>query len=94
MWFKVYANHGGGHQGYTEEFVWRDERPSKDEREYMWNEMIEGNRMNNAIGSVKLVRVLPEKVRLEKIERCKGQIVHAQAMLKILGAPVLEPFVF
>jgi len=94
MWFKVWARHGGGHMGYTEEFVWRDERPSKDEREYMWNDMVEGNHMNNASGGVNLVRVLPEKARLEKVERYKSQIVCAQKMLKILGAPVLEPFVF
>lgn len=94
MWFKVYANHGGGHQSYTEEFVWRNERPSKDERKYMWEEMVDGNRMNNAIGGVRLVRALPEKVRTQKIENYKRKIEASMKMLKILGAPMLEPFIF
>ena len=94
MWFKVYADHGGGHQSYTEEYVWRTQRPPAYEREEMWKDMVNRNYLSNALGGVRLVRKLPEEVRLEKIERFKREIVYSMEMLKILGAPVLEPFVF
>lgn len=94
MWFKVHVMHGPGHQSETEEYVWRIKRPCWNERDEMFKSFCESNYLRNAIGDVKLAQELPEKVRLEKIEWFKREIVYAQKMLKILGAPVLEPFVF
>jgi len=94
MWFKIHARHGSGHMGYTEEYMWQDERPSRGERESIWEWLVDKNNLHNARGGVTLVRELPEKVRLEKIADYKGCIERDMKMLKILGAPVLEPFVF
>lgn len=94
MWLKIYAMHGPGHQSETEEYVWREKKPSPNERQEMFENMAERHYLNNASGKVTLVKVLPEKVRQEKIRYCKLSIEHDMKMLKILGAPVLEPFVF
>lgn len=93
MWFKLYAMHGGGHQGQSEDYFWRVQCPSHGEREDMWHEWVRDNYIRSAKGGVSLVRELPEKVRLEKIEHYKHTIVHAQQMLKVLGVAQLEPFI-
>jgi hypothetical protein len=60
----------------------------------MWEDFVARNWMHNAKGGVKLVREIPEKVRLEKIDYYKRTIIHAQQMLKVLGVVQLEPFIF
>lgn len=85
MWFRLYAMHGGGHQGDSEHYVWRPRRPSANEREEMWKEWVDRSYLHNAKGGVTLVRKLPEKVRQEKIEDYRRTIKHAQEMLGVLG---------
>ena len=85
MWLKLYAMHGGGHQGDSEHYVWRDTRPSANERESMWHDWVSRSYLRNAKGGVKLIRELPEKVRLEKIEDYRRTIQRAREMLRILG---------
>lgn len=85
-WYKISVDHGGGHQSHSERFVWRDERASKAEREQMFEDFCEDRYMENAIGKVRAVAKLPEKVRREKIDDYRYEIDHAKRMLKILGA--------
>lgn len=86
--------HGPGHQSETTEYVWRAVKPSPDERQEMLEDMVQRHYLHNASGKVTLVRALPENVRQEKIQLMKRNIEYSMKMLKILGAPVLEPFVF
>lgn len=83
MWYKFYANHGPGHQGYTEDYFYISGILSDDDRRAYWDNWV--YRFDYPIGDIEPVDKLPEKIRLEKIEYYQSNIKSCKFMLKQLG---------
>lgn len=83
-WYKIYASHGAGHQGYDEEYEYSKERLDKPEKELLWNAFVQKGGWFNCSGDVKYVRKLPEEIRLKKIKQYKDEISGCKRMLLVL----------
>ena len=85
-WYKFYADHGGGHQSHTEEYRYFPSRIRRQDKEDLWRDWADGKRFggDSAIGDIKMVRKLPENVLKAKLESARANVVHWQAMVKIL----------
>jgi hypothetical protein len=91
-WYRIFANHGPGHQSSTEFYRWNDEPlTTKQQREDAWQEAFE--RYDDAIGDVELCDRLPHHIREQKIEGCRNTIEHARKMLNILGNTLTKPVI-
>lgn len=84
-WYKFHAIHGPGHQGHTAEYLWYDHTPSKAERRELWDDWVNRERLDDAVGSVMPVKELPEPERLAQIEHYRYMCMRAQRMLELLG---------
>jgi hypothetical protein len=85
-WYKFYADHGPGHQSHSEDYRYHAEPLRKADRADEWEEWIYGFRhiQSHAIGDIKLVRKLPEKIRKAKLEAAKSNLKHWQKMVMVL----------
>lgn len=80
-WYKVFCDHGGGHQSHSEYYHWEDKKLTKDDRRQIWEEAF--NDLTWPIGDVILVSKLPldyynkmlsgvqEKIKTFKEEKIK-----------------------
>lgn len=84
IWYKCWADHGGGHQGHSEKYFSSSEPLAKDECESIWLDWANKNYYSNAIGDVEEVQTLPEKERQNQIRYYEQQIRNAERMLEEL----------
>lgn len=83
MWYKFWAHHGPGHQSSTEWYEWHSRKLHKSDIEYIFEQRFAHS--SQCTGWHKIVRRLPAKVRMEKIERILDRRERDVAMLKRLG---------
>ena len=88
-WYKISAQHGGGHQGYTYFYRWFDRRMSKYEKESLWEDLFRNT--NNAIGNVEQVKTVPEYMVKRIRENCLSTIKHRKKLLKVLDKTKVIP---
>jgi predicted solute-binding protein len=58
MWYKLTAQHGPGHQGATEEYIWSCKLEA-DDRKDTWNRWVATNGFQQALGQIAMVRKIP-----------------------------------
>jgi len=91
-WYRIFANHGPGHQSSTEFYCWYEKAlDTKESRKDAWEESFE--RYDDAIGDVELVDRLPHHIREQKIEHCRAIIDHTRKMLSVLGNTLTKPVI-
>jgi len=83
-WYKLYADYGPGHQSHSEEYISSYKILKGVAAGEIWSEWAEDKGFDDAVGNIKLVRKLPEKVRLRKIEEYKDEYCNARDMLNAL----------
>lgn len=86
-WYLLRITHGPGHQSAHEEYIWHGmaEEPTQDERREWCDDTINQLQLDYPISHITKVDVLPEDVRLKKVQYYRWRILGAQHMLKILG---------
>ena len=57
---------------------------NKADREYHWEDWVQRNYWDDAVGDVRLVRKLPEEVRKRKLESAKTNVEYYQNLVKML----------
>lgn len=82
-WYRVYADHGPGHQSHTESYIYRNKPLTKEERESEWEQLVYDRHLNDAIGKVDLVKRVPEHILAEKIESARSLAKYYKWMLKV-----------
>jgi hypothetical protein len=93
-WYRIFANHGPGHQSSTEFYRWYEEAlATKQQREDAWEEAFGDGRYDWPIGDVELCDRLPHHIREQKIEGCRNTIEHARKMLNVLGNTLTKPVI-
>ena len=80
-WYKIEANTGPGHQSHFLDYVWRDKRLTKQEKQELFEDALAHS---DAIGSINAIKQLPAKVRDQKIALYKRRIEIANKMLTML----------
>ena len=80
-WYKIEAHTGLGHQSHYLDYVWRDEKLTKEEKRWMFEDVF---RDRDAVGDVVVVRRLPVKTRDQKIAMYKQRIEDTNKMLAML----------
>lgn len=85
-WYRFYADHGPGHQGQSEKFVYADESWDAEDLESEWEDWCQQNWLEDATGDVELVKELPEEERQEQIKGYRGRVRRAIKILTILKA--------
>ena len=84
-WYKFSADHGPGHQSRSESYQFFVEPiETKADKEYHWEDWVQRNFWDDAVGDVRLVRKLPETVRLEKLASAKTKVKYYQTLVKML----------
>ena len=81
-WYYYHANHGGGHQGQTEEYIFHDEEIQPDASEDYWQDWAELQRINNARGTVTQVQHLPADVQQRLTRIWTNKRNHANTVLR------------
>jgi hypothetical protein len=84
-WYKVFADHGPGHQSHTEFYTFERETLKEDSREALWQDHFDTGRYEWPIGGVKLVKKLPEQIRVSKLASYESKLKHDRFMLQVLG---------
>lgn len=84
-WYRIYANHGPGHQSSTEFYRWF-EKPlaTKESRKDAWEGIFDDGRYDWPIGDVERVDRLPQHIYDEKVSGYWNSINHAKRMLTVL----------
>ena len=82
-WYKIYADHGPGHQSHTTYYKWFDEPLTKDDRQFEFDDHFKETHW--PIGYVKKIKRLPSNIRESKIEDWTEKLQKAEKMLKILS---------
>jgi hypothetical protein len=92
-WYRIYANHGPGHQSSTEFYRWY-EKPldTKDKRKEAWEEEFAYN-YDWPIGDVELCDKLPQHIHDNKIKGFQSDIEHAHRMLDVLRGTPTKPVI-
>lgn len=91
-WYRIFANHGPGHQSSSEFYSFFEEPlTTKESRESAWQDAFD--RYDDAIGDVELVDKLPHHIREQKIEHCRAIIDHTRKMLSVLGNTLTKPVI-
>lgn len=80
-WYKLDARHGPGHQTRTVEYFWRDISLSVVGKNALMNTFLEHE---NPVGTVSLVRKLPNHIRVQKIREYRSRRSYATKMLRML----------
>lgn len=85
QWYRLYARHGPGHQGFTETYKlfpkdWDDEILEYELEDWVWD-----TRLDNVIAYIEPVDGLPQEIINRKINHYKARILNAQEMLEILA---------
>lgn len=80
VWYKVYANHGGGHQGYAEKYVYETTPLSEAGLRNLWDDMCRN--MNNASGKVVVVKAPPQEYVRERIEHFERDMEYTKEQIK------------
>jgi hypothetical protein len=81
MWYKLTADHGPGHQGHTEDYLWSHKMDPEEQKD-TWE--IWANQFDNAVGTITQVRKLPPKTIKELTERHQQKIKTSQHILQQL----------
>ena len=85
-WYRLYADHGPGHQGQSEKYEFYGDGWDEESLRELWQDWCHKDFLDDAIGDVELVKELPEKERQEQIEKYRNRIESDFKMLQILGA--------
>jgi hypothetical protein len=93
-WYRIFANHGPGHQSSTEFYCWY-EKPldTKEKRKEAWETAFDDVRYDWPIGDVELVDKLPQHIHDEKIASFQLDIAHAYKMLGVLKDTLTKPVI-
>jgi len=83
-WYRIFANHGPGHQSSDEKFRYFDHVLTAKQRKEEWEEIFAYN-YNYPIGDVELLKGLPEHILTNKIQASKDGIDANKRMLLILA---------
>jgi hypothetical protein len=84
-WYKFTARHGPGHQSHDESYQFFVEPiKTKADREYHWEDWVQRNYWDDSVGGIRLVRKLPEAVRLVKLAFAKRNVEYNQMLVKML----------
>ena len=81
-WYKFTANHGGGHQGHTEEYQWHDFEVKEDYLENFWIEWTEEKGFNQAKGTVEQLEDIPIEEKYKYKESAIRKFQEAKKMLE------------
>ena len=81
-WYHYHADHGGGHQSQTEEYIFHEETIEPDAAEDYWQDSAEMKRINNARGTVTQMAHLPADVQQNLTRIWTNKRNHANTMLQ------------
>jgi hypothetical protein len=93
-WYRIFANHGPGHQSTTEYYHWHD-KPlvTKEDRKEAWESVFDDPRYDWPIGDVELCERLPQHILDEKIVGFESSIDRAYKMLTVLRETPTKPVI-
>jgi hypothetical protein len=95
-WYRIYADHGPGHQSSTEFYRWySNPLDTKQKRKDAWEEWFDGScgQYDYPIGDVELVDRLPQHVYDEKVKAAHDAVSHAHSMMDILRKTQTKPVI-
>ena len=81
-WYHYTANHGGGHQSHTDEYIFHDDEISPEAQEDYWQDWAHAKHIDYGRGSVTRVEGLPPKVQQSLIATWTAKRDHANRVLQ------------
>ena len=93
-WYRIFANHGPGHQSSTEVYHFF-EKPlnTKERRDDAWEEVFGYGEYDDPSGGVELCDKLPQHIHDSKIKSLQSEIEHAHKMLDVLKSTPTKPVI-
>jgi len=92
-WYRIYANHGPGHQSSSEHYRFFEKPLDKAGKKEAWHEIYDDGRHDWPIGDVELVDALPQHIHDSKVASTQASIQSANKMLKILSETKTKPVI-
>ena len=90
-WYRIYANHGPGHQSSSEVYRWVEKPLSNEQRGEVWdNEM---GTLDDPIGKVVEVKSIPEHIFEHKVSAAENAIRFNQRLLEVLKDTPTQPVI-
>ena len=93
-WYRIFANHGPGHQSSSEHYrFFAEPLRTKEQKKEAWEEIFASYDYDWPIGDVELVEKLPQHIHDQQVESFKRAVEHGHRMLDILANTKTKPVI-